>query len=183
MEDFLIHYGLAAVFIAVAIEGDVSMILTGVIAHMGLVRFPSAVVVGALAAAATDCAFYWVGRKRAERLRGTNLYRRIGPVIERLEQRLGSGEILIAHFVCGARLASMFFWGSRGLSFGRFLALDLAGCSAWAAALAGLGFAFSNSAERLIGRVKRAEIWLLIAMICAASMMIFVRQLGRRRHP
>ena len=175
MEAFIVRYGLLAVFVGAGLEGDVTLILAGVTVHLGLLHFPSAVGVGSLGAFVTDCVWYGVGRSRAATIGSTGVYRRVAHLIEPLADRLGSGEIVVARFVYGARLASMLLWGMRRISWRRFAALDLLGCVLWANVLAGLGFVFSGSAEALIGRVRRIEIWLLVAMLLAASSLILRR--------
>ena len=112
---------------------------------------------------------YGIGRSRA-RGRGRRAYQRVGPA-SNAGGRLGAREIVIARFVFGTRIVSMLFWGIHGLPFARFAVLDVIGCAIWASVLAPLGFIFSGSAAALVGEVKRAERWLLIALI------------SRGRHP
>ena len=48
MEPFITRYGLLAVFLGVAFEGDVGVILSGVVAHMHLLHFSLVGAVGAV---------------------------------------------------------------------------------------------------------------------------------------
>ena len=180
MEEFITRYGLVAVFVGAAIEGDMVVILSGVAAHLQLLPFPAALVVGWLGAVVADCVWYALGRSRAAQARQTKAYRLVGPRIEALVGRLGASEIVIARWIFGTRVASMLFWGIHGLPFARFVVLDAIGCAIWATALTSLGYAFSGSAETFIGKVKRVEMWLLIALIVAAAGTVLVRRLGRR---
>src|SRR5882724_12692521 len=50
MESFLIHYGLAAVALLAIIDGDVTLILAGVIAHLGLFSLPAGIAAGSAGA-------------------------------------------------------------------------------------------------------------------------------------
>ena len=63
----------------------------------------------------------------------------------------------------------------------RFVALDLIGCAVWAVALGGLGFASSASATVLLGRVRRVERWVLLAVLLTALTVVLVRTLVGRR--
>jgi len=75
----------------------------------------------------------------------------------------------------------MFFWGVLGLSFRRFLSMDLIGTCLWSALLTGAGYALSGSATVLIGRMERAEIWVLSVTIAAAVIFLVWRGLVRKR--
>jgi membrane protein DedA with SNARE-associated domain len=180
MEDILIRFGLLAVFIGAALEGDVTLILAGVVAHLGLFDLMSAIAVGAGAGVLADVVCYGIGRARAGTIRDTGVYQRVGPLIERLAKRVGAPEIMLARFIYGARIASMLFWGMRGLPVARFVGLDVIGCALWSSVLTSLGYAFSGSAAMLIGRVKRAERWLLVSLLLAAAAMITIRWWARR---
>ena len=181
MESFIERFGLFAVFVGAMVEGDSTLLVAGVVAHLGLLRFSPAVACGCAGAFVGDCITYGVGRARADAMRASALYRRLGPHIEHLAGRFGAIEIMLTRFIYGPRVASMLFWGVQGFSLPRFVAIDLCGCSIWAVILASLGFAFSGSAEMLIGKVKRLEVWLLIAVAAAAGAVIVIRLLWRPR--
>ena len=83
------RYGLAAVLLGSAVEGDFTLILAGVCAHLGYFPFPLAVAAGALGSFVGDLAWYVLGRLRGPRFRAGRLYRRVGPRIETLARRLG----------------------------------------------------------------------------------------------
>jgi membrane protein DedA with SNARE-associated domain len=181
MEALLLRFGLFMVFLGTAVEGDVTMMLAGVTAHLGLFRLAEAVAVGALGGFAGDFFFYWLGRWHATTIRGTQLYRRAQPAIERFSARFGPLEIIVARFIYGTRVASMVFWGVQRLPLWRFALIDALGCAAWAAVLGGLGFTLSGSAVLLVGRVRRVRVWLLVALLGCAALVLLYRELLRRR--
>ncbi len=135
METLLIRYGLAAVFIGGAVEGDVTFILAGVVVHLGLLNLPTAIAAGTLGAFAGDCSWYWLGRSGSARIRGSRAYQRAEPTSSRLARRFGVWEIVPARFIFGARMASSVFWGIRRVAFARFVVSDLIGCMVWAGLL------------------------------------------------
>jgi membrane protein DedA with SNARE-associated domain len=181
LEALLIRYGPLAIFVGTAVEGDMTAILAGVVAHLGLVGVRSAVVLAALGALASDCLYYALGRRGARAIAETSAYTRVARVVEGLAARVGPGEILLAHWVYGTRIASMLFWGARGLPVAHFVVLDLVGCAIWAGVLVSLGFWSSNSAATLLGEVRRLETWLLGALVAAAAAVLLVRAATRRR--
>jgi membrane protein DedA with SNARE-associated domain len=181
VQEFLSRFGLVAIFAGAMIEGDVTMILTGVIAHLGYVAPASGILVGTLGGFAADAAAYGVGRFWSNPIRASRFYRRVGPTIEHIVDVLGPRHILIARFLWGTNLAAMALWGIRRLRFVRFTILALLGCATWATGLAALGFLLSSSAVLLVGEVEHVERWLLGALLGGAFVFAMVRTALRRR--
>jgi membrane protein DedA with SNARE-associated domain len=181
LQQLLIDHGLAAVLLGAAIEGDFTMVLAGVVSHLGYFAFPVAVGTAAVGTFIGDCAWYFLGRSHTDRFRAGRLYRRVGPRIEQVARRLGVWQLIAARFVYGTKNASMFFWGLHGLTFGRFALVDAVSCIAGAVVFVGLGHLIGNGAEVVLGRVKRVE--LLALGVAAAAIIAFIgyRVLVRRR--
>ena len=87
LEQLFLRYGLVAVFLGSAFEGDFTLILAGVLSHPGFFPFPLAVAAGALGSLVGDSLWYGFGRFRGPRFRRGKLYRRVGPRIGRLAPR------------------------------------------------------------------------------------------------
>jgi len=181
LENVLVHYGLVAVFVGALLEGDISVILAGVVAHLGFFDLRAAIVVGAGGGMVADVVCYGVGRARTATIRDSKIYRRVGPLVERLAARIGPWELALARFIYGTRIPSMLFWGVHGLPVVRFVALDFVGCVLWSSAFTSLGFIASDSVALLIGKVKRAEHWLLVSVLLVAAAVIAMRWWARRR--
>jgi membrane protein DedA with SNARE-associated domain len=69
----------------------------------------------------------------------------------------------------------MVFWGTQRLPPARFAALDLPACTVWAILLVSFGYFSSASVEVLLGKVRRVEEWLAVAIVIAV-----VAGVGRR---
>jgi membrane protein DedA with SNARE-associated domain len=179
LEQILIDHGPAAVVLGAIVEGDFTLILSGVVAHLGIFPFPVAIAAGAAGSFLGDCGWFWLGRLRGPRFREGGLYRRVGRRIEDLSRRFGIWQLLLARFVYGTKNASMVFWGLHGLSFGRFVAVDALGCVLGSVLFAGLGYLVSGSAEVLVGRVRRFEFWLLGAVVAAVLIVYLVNRATR----
>jgi membrane protein DedA with SNARE-associated domain len=180
LEHLIIRYGLAAVFLGAAFEGDLTLILAGVMAHLGYFPFPLAVTVGAVGAFLGDLAWYGLGRLRGPRFRAGRLYRRVGPRIEALARRLGPAELIASRFIYGTKAASMLFWGLHGLALPRFALVDGAGCVVGSLVFAGLGYIVSGSAMVLLGRVRRLELWLLGAVLIGLVLVAVIHWTAKR---
>jgi membrane protein DedA with SNARE-associated domain len=181
LQDLVLRYGPAAVVLGTATEGDVSMILTGVMAHLGLLAAPVALAAGAGGAMLGDVVCYVLGRVHSRAILSSALYRRAAPFVSPIAARLGPWQIVMSRFVYGTRVATMVYWGAHDMPAWRFAIADAAGCLAWALLLGGLGFLASSSAETVLGRVRHAEMWLLAAGAVAILLVASVRTLYRRR--
>jgi membrane protein DedA with SNARE-associated domain len=172
-EHLILQYGLAAVFVGAAVEGDLTLILAGVAAHLGYFPFPLAVATATAGGFVGDLAWYGLGRFRGPRFRAGRLYRRVGHRIEGLARRLGAAELVASRFVYGTKAASMVFWGLHGMSLPRFILIDGIGCVLGSLVFTALGYAVSGSATVLLGRVRRLELWLLGAVVVGV-LLVFV---------
>jgi membrane protein DedA with SNARE-associated domain len=178
MEALIERWGLVAVFLGTLLEGDVVMLLAGVVAHLGFLKFAAAFLAGAAGAIVSDVAWFAAGRWQAGRIRESALYRRAGPGIERVAGRIGPRQVMLCRFVYGTRVPTLLLWAVRGLSFPRFLALDLAGCILWAAAFGCLEYFMSGSAALVMGEVKRVEYWLLGGLLVAIAVVLGLKALA-----
>jgi membrane protein DedA with SNARE-associated domain len=181
LEPFLSHYGLLSLFFIAMVEGDVSLLVAGVLTHVGILPLSGAIVAGALGNLAGDCFWFAVGHRHSERIRASRIYRAVGPRVERLAGKLGPSQLLAARVVYGTRNVSMLFWGQMRLPTLRFLLLDALGCALAATAFTLLGHAVGQSTEALVGAVRRIEHWLLVAVLAGCVLVWGVTRLVRHK--
>jgi len=177
IEDLIRQYGLWAVFFGVMIEGDLTLLFAGVLAHYGLFSLSEALLTGILGGFVGDSISYLIGYSGKEKIKNSNFYQRARPQLERLCARFGIYSIFLVKYVYGLRTASAVFWGFAHMRFlRRFGPLTLASCAAWAMVLIGLGYFFSGAIGVIIGRVRRAGIVLLIAfgIACAVALALYL---------
>jgi membrane protein DedA with SNARE-associated domain len=179
--DFLARYGAVALFLLATVEGDVSLVVGGVLAHRGLLGLPEVMMAGALGNLTGDLGWFAMGRHLRERIRTSGLYRKVGPRIEALAERLGGWQLLAARVVYGTRNASMLFWGQHGMPLGRFLLIDLLGCSLAAGLFATAGYLLGHGTTAIAGELKHVELLLLIAVVVGGLLAAGVTRLVRRR--
>lgn len=184
LEAFLRTYGLLAVFCSAAFEGDLTLLLTGMLVHLGIWPAPEALAAGAAGALAGDSLYFWLGHGTARRWLTTAHGQRVLPRIERAAQHYGVWSLFFARYVYGARIATMFFWGMRRLPYRKFIAFDALNCLIWASVFGGLGYLFASSLEGLIGQLRRVESWLLLGLVVFAVLLglrHYLAELGRIR--
>jgi membrane protein DedA with SNARE-associated domain len=180
LEALVLRFGLAAVLVGSAFEGDFTLILAGVAAHLGYFPFPLAVLAGAIGSLLGDLAWFGVGRVRGPRFRAGRFYRRVGHRIEALARRLGPAQLLAARFVYGTKAASMLFWGLHELPLVKFLIIDGIGAVMGATVFTGLGYLVSGSATLLLGKVRRVQLWLLGALVVGVILVFIIHWTAKK---
>jgi membrane protein DedA with SNARE-associated domain len=181
LEQFISQHGLVALFFLATVEGDISLLVAGVLAHLRLLPLGGAILAGGLGNLVGDCVWFAVGHRNSDRIRASQFYRAVGPRIERLSRKLGAWQLLVARVVYGTRNASMLFWGLSRLNTVRFLLIDGLGCFLAATGFTLLGYAVGTSTEALTGQVKRVEQWLLFAVVAGAGIVWGVTRLVRKK--
>ncbi len=179
--EFLTRYGAVALFLLATVEGDVSLVVGGVLAHRGLLGLPEVILAGALGNLTGDLGWFALGRHLRERIQGSGLYRKVGPRIEALAARLGAWQLLAARVVYGTRNASMLFWGQHGLPLGRFVAIDLLGCALGSVLFATAGYLLGHGTTAIAGELKHVEVLLLVAVLVGGLLAALLTRLVRRR--
>src|SRR5215467_7337969 len=134
VNDLLFQYGLYAVFILVMLEGDITLLLAGVLAHsafFGDYSFARVLLWGTLGGCASDNLAYAAGRGFSKPVRGFRFYRRAHPRLERLTNRFGTLSIFLSKYIYGLRWASCAFYGVGRMPYLRFLIVSLGSCFIW----------------------------------------------------
>jgi membrane protein DedA with SNARE-associated domain len=175
MYELLKEYGLWAVFFGTMIEGDLTLLLAGVLARAGLFSFGQAFLVGIAGGFVGDSLSYLLGARFRERVRLFHFFISARPRIEKLMRKFGVLSVFIVKYVYGLRTASAIFWGLAHFGYVRFAFLTLASCAAWVGILQGLGFTFATGVEKLIGDLYRVQIVLLIGVIIIATVYAITR--------
>lgn len=181
IEELIRTYGLLAVFIGVALEGDATMILSGVSSHLELLGFFHVVLVGIAGAWTGDTLVYLVGRFAGSAFNRKGRMESPSEKIQAFTRRFGVWSIFASRFVYGTRVVTMAFWGYHRLSFMKYAIVEFISCCMWATLLGGLGYFFSKSAEVLIGKVKNLEIWLLISIFTSIIIVFLIQRHYRRK--
>lgn len=154
LSHLLEQFGLYAVFFLVVIEGDITLMLAGVLAHssfFGEYSFARVLLWGTLGGVASDNFAYLAGRVFGKTVRGFRFYRSAKPRLERLTNRFGALSIFLSKYIYGLRWASCTFYGVTRMPYLRFLPLSIASCFLWVFILSGVGYFFSSAVEGLIG--------------------------------
>ncbi|MDQ3649000.1 MAG: DedA family protein [Acidobacteriota bacterium] len=161
-------YGLFAVFFLAIIEGDITLLLAGVLAHsafFGEYSFFKVLCAGTLGGVMSDNFAYAIGRGTRTSVCDYYFYRAARPRIERLTDKFGALSIFLSKFVYGLRWGSCAFYGVARMPYVKFLPLTFASCFVWVLLLSGAGYFFSGAITRLIGDFHQLGIYLLIIVV------------------
>src|SRR5581483_1246295 len=89
MYELLREYGLWAVFFGTMLEGDLTLLLAGVLARAGLFTFGEAMLVGTAGGLVGDSLSYFIGARFRNRARTLKVFMKARGRIEKLMSRFG----------------------------------------------------------------------------------------------
>ncbi|HKP36344.1 MAG TPA: DedA family protein [Pyrinomonadaceae bacterium] len=177
------QYGLYAVFFLVMIEGDITLLLAGVLAQSAffgdsaMASFARVVLWGTLGGLASDNGAYFVGRAFGKTMSNFRFYRGAKARMQRLTDRFGTLSIFLSKYIYGLRWASCTFYGVAHMPYLRFLTLSAASCFVWVLILTGVGFFFSTAVMGLLGDFRRLGKLLLVIVVVGILGFYLVKRL------
>jgi membrane protein DedA with SNARE-associated domain len=179
LNQLLLQYGVYAVLILVMIEGDITLLIAGVLAHSGFFgdySFAQVLIWGTIGGCASDNLAYFAGRAFCEGVRELRFYRAAKPRLERLTNKFGPLSIFLSKYIYGLRWASCVFYGVGRMPYLRFLLLSFASCFMWVFVLSGAGYFFSGAVMGLIGDFQRLGKVLLVIVIVGIAGFYFAER-------
>ncbi len=162
------QYGIYGVFALCTVEGDMTLLLSGVMAHGGFFgnySFWKVFLAGTLGGLVGDTFAYWMGRVFRESIKDYQFYKMAQPRIEKLIAKFGGFAIVISKYIYGLRAAMCIFNGIGKMPFWRFLMLDAISCSIWVFILAGAGYFFSGAITSILGDFKKIGVALFFIVL------------------
>jgi membrane protein DedA with SNARE-associated domain len=172
VNDLIRNFGLLAVFLLTMAEGDITLLLAGVLAHgqaFGDYSFVQVLLVGTLAGVASDNAAYALGRAGRSRVKRYRFYCAARGRIERLTEKFGPLSIFVSKFTYGLRWGACAFYGVAKMPYVRFLLLSFASCFMWVLTLSTAGYVFHSAIYTLVGNVHDLSYLLLGVVVLVIS--------------
>ena len=191
--DLIDRYGYLAVFFGVMLEsagvplpGETVLLLSGALAHRGVLDFGDAVVFGILGAVVGDQLGYWAGRRG-----GRAFVLHWGRFVLVTPERLGRAEaffdrhggraVFLARFVSGLRVFGALVAGTSRMPWGRFTLYNALGGAVWATAAVSVGYFLWGSISLVEHWVGRASLFLIAALALALLLRRVYRRVSRGR--
>ncbi|MEP6787975.1 MAG: VTT domain-containing protein, partial [Acidobacteriota bacterium] len=140
--ELIAQYGIYAVFALCTVEGDITLLISGTMAHGGFFGnwgFFKVLLAGTLGGMVGDAVSYGVGRIFHENAKDYRFYQVAQPRVEKLIEKFGNSAIIISKYIYGIRVAMCVFYGVGKMPFPRFLGLSAISCSLWVLFLSGVG--------------------------------------------
>jgi membrane protein DedA with SNARE-associated domain len=162
------QYGIYAVFALCTIEGDITLLISGVLAHSGFFgkySFVKVLLFGTAGGMVGDMVGYYAGRTFRKTVEHYPFYQMARPRIERLVDKFGSYAVIISKYLYGIRVAMCLFYGVARMPFWRFVWLDAISCGLWVFLLSGAGYFFSGAVTSIIGDFQQIGIALFFIVI------------------
>jgi membrane protein DedA with SNARE-associated domain len=167
------QYGVYAVFFLCTVEGDITLLISGVLAHSGFFgpySFIKVFFFGTLGGMVGDMVGYGAGRLFHENAKDYRFYQMAQPRVEKLIEKFGNSAIIISKYIYGIRVAMCVFYGVGRMPFWRFTGLSAISCGIWVLMLSGVGYFFSGAVTSIIGDYKSIG----IALFFIVMVMIIV---------
>ena len=166
--ELVAEWGIFAVFALCTVEGDITLLLSGVLAHsefFGPYSFLKVIFFGTLGGVVGDSFGYMVGRVLHENAKNYRFYQVAQPRVEKIIDKFGGSAIIISKYIYGIRVAMVLFYGVSRMPFWRFLWLSTISCFLWVTILSGTGYFFSGAITSVIGDYQRIGITLFIIVM------------------
>lgn len=174
--ELVAEFGIIAVFALCTVEGDMTLLLSGILAHSGFFgkySFLQVLLFGTLGGVVGDCFGYAIGRGFHENAKDYRFYQVAQPRIEKLIGKFGNSAIIISKYIYGIRVAMCVFYGVGKMPFLRFLSLSALSCGIWVILLSGIGYFFSGAITSIIGDYKRMGV-ALFAVVMIGVIVFYV---------
>lgn len=172
-------YGILAVFALCTIEGDITLLLAGVLAHngnFGPYSFLKVYLAGTLGGMVGDTVGFFIGRFFKSKVQDYGFYKMAQPRIERLTEKFGGYTVIVSKYIYGIRGALCLFNGMGGMTYKKFIILDFFSCSIWVLILAGVGYFFSGAISTIIGDFHQYSIYVFAAVVIGIIIFYLVER-------
>lgn len=173
------QYGIYAVFVLCTVEGDITLLISGAMAHgdfFGKYSFWRIFAAGTLGGIVGDNVAYFFGRMFRKTIADYRFYEMARPRIERLIEKFGNFALIISKYIYGIRAAMCVFYGIGRMRYLRFLALDAISCVVWSFMLASIGYFFSGAITSIIGDFKQIGVALFFIVLIGIIIFFVVER-------
>ncbi len=161
-------------------EGEVVLFLSVYLAHQGYLNIYLLLAVAFTAAFGADCLWYeFGGRISATKRLGRHLAKIARPVDGFLTKHPAK-TIFISKFTYGLNRATLVRVRAAGVTFKKFLKIELVTIICWMSLITGLAIGASNAFAEMKRNMKYAEIGLLIAVLLFMLVSRIIANISRR---
>lgn len=185
IENFILHLSTAhrlttygIIFGGMFIEGEIILLLSGVLIKAGAIRFFYTLIITFIAVALHDIAYWYIGKKLFQFHQTKFLWFKIDkflPLLHKIKKREGF-YVFVSKFIWNTNRFVLISLGYLNTPLEKFLKYSLAAAFFWPLTLISLGFMFAEQTELLRQNLKIATVSVIIFV---AAIMI-LGEISRR---
>ena len=151
----------------------IGTLIAGYAAHHGVLDWMTLIGVCWAGAFVGDTVRFWIGRRWGHSLvrQFPKIERGIGTVL-RLVDRHHLWMVFVHRYPNGLRGLAGFAYGMAGISWPRFLALNLVTAGIWSASVIGAGYSFGHLSEKMLGDAASGLGITLLAVFLAIAWLL-----------
>ncbi len=182
LHQFLNDFGYLALFLGTFFEGETILVLAGFLAFRGYMDINLVMLVAFFGSYAGDQLWYFLGRRHGRRLLARKpRWQTLGDrALEHIRKHPDLW-VLSFRFVYGLRTVMPVAIGLSGYPPRRYLLLNGIGAAAWSIALGQAAYHFGSVLERLLGSVKKYELWVLGILLLLGVALWIARRIKAAR--
>ncbi len=167
---FLQSYGLLIIFFGVLLEGEISIIIAGILCQQGTLALDETVIIAIIAAFLSDQIWFQLGHRYGQSLlnRFPFLIRyqhKIQPWIQNKSDYIALG----GRFIYGTRIIGFVLLGLHHYSLKRFILIDSLTTTVWCLLGVALGYFLGTGADSIFGEIKYIEKLLFVILLLGIS--------------
>lgn len=167
---FLQTYGLLVIFLGVLLEGEISIIIAGILCQQGTLPLGETIIVAIIAAFLSDQIWFHLGKRYGNALLSKLSYlskhqHKIQPWIQNKSDYIAFG----GRFIYGTRIIGYVLLGAHGYSTKRFMLIDSFVAISWSLLGIALGYFLGTGADKIFGDIEYIEKLLLLLVIAGIS--------------
>ncbi|MBD8554510.1 DedA family protein [Rhizobium sp. CFBP 8762] len=183
IETLIAQYGLFAILLGAAVEGETVVFIGGVLAHRGLLSFTGVAIAASIGSFVADQIFFLIGRyargsARVQAAMARPIFVRVTGLLEQYPTAF----ILAFRFIYGMRTISPIAIGVSQVPTGKFVVLNAVAAAIWGPLIAGVGYVFGTTIQRIMSQLPidpHAAIFVIVVLIIAGFVAFHV---AYRRH-
>ena len=170
IESFITQYGLAAIFLGAAFEGETSVVTGGLLAHQHLLPLVGSAAAAVTGSFAADQLFFFAGRhyrdtKRVRRIAEKPAFAKALDTLERHPTVF----ILGFRFLYGLRTISPVAIGTSHVPARTFMILNAISALVWGVIFTGIGYVFGDGLIELVDTIMPKQKLVGVAVLVAVA--------------